>query len=294
MTASAGFHEGELSVQQRAGVRNLAGRLSGMLEPPDLTGGARWFLGDRDLAVLTARDRDGRLWTSPLPGTPGFLDAHDVDDATLHVHAMPAPGDPLALLPPGQPVGMLAIDFATRRRMRVNGTLATVDDSGFQVAVDQAYGNCPQYIHRRRLRHSAAPVSTDAPATRWHDSLDADLIRLIEGTDTFFLGTVHPTRGADASHRGGPPGFVRVQGTDLWWPDYPGNNMFNSLGNLAVDDTAALLFLDFATGATLQLSGTAALEWTAPGAPGDDDGTGRRVRFTPRHILTGTAPLRAN
>ena len=90
---------------------------------------------------------------------------------------------------------------------------------------------------------------------------------------------MHPTRGADASHRGGASGFVRVDGADLWWPDYAGNNMFTSMGNIAANPDAALLFVDFATGATLHLSGTATLEWIAPGDPGDDGDTGRRVRF---------------
>jgi len=69
--------------------------------------------------------------------------------------------------------------------------------------------------------------------------------------------------------------------------------MFNSLGNLAVDDTAALLFIDFATGRTLHLSGTAAVDWTDRGTPGDDGRTGRRVRFTPRLVAAGHTALHA-
>ena len=53
--------------------------------------------------------------------------------------------------------------------------------------------------------------------------------------------------------------------------------MFNSLGNLAVDDTAALLFVDFESGDALHLSGRAVVEWTTPGTPCDDGRTGRRV-----------------
>jgi predicted pyridoxine 5'-phosphate oxidase superfamily flavin-nucleotide-binding protein len=111
-----------------------------------------------------------------------------------------------------------------------------------------------------------------------------DRTRLIAEADTFFLGTIHPERGADASHRGGPPGFVHVVDDGLWWPDFPGNNMFNSLGNLAVDPTAALLFIDYATGATLHMSGAAATVW----------GAERRVRFAPARSVDGRRPtLRA-
>ena len=123
------------------------------------------------------------------------------------------------------------------------------------------------------------------------DRLNAEAIAQIRAADTFFLGTTHPTRGADASHRGGHSGFVRVEDDQtLWWPDYQGNNMFNSLGNLAVDTIAALLFIDFTTGRTLHLTGRAVLETTAPGTAGDDGRTGRRVRFQLDTMTIG-APL---
>ncbi len=71
--------------------------------------------------------------------------------------------------------------------------------------------------------------------------------------------------------------------------------MFNSMGNIAANPETALLFVDFATGATLQLSGLATLEWTTPGAPGDDGNTGRRVRFHPTHTANaGRLPIRGN
>jgi predicted pyridoxine 5'-phosphate oxidase superfamily flavin-nucleotide-binding protein len=271
MAAQSGFHEGELAVQDRAGVRAQAARLGdAMLAAPELTGGMSTFLAKRDFAVLTARDADGRLWTSPLFAARGFLQAGDRE---LRVHARPGPGDPLHPLAAGQPVGMLAIEFATRRRVRINGLLTDVDGEGLRLSVDQAYGNCPKYIHPRRLEHVDHPAR---PAER-SSALGPEQERLITNADTFFLGTIHPTRGADASHRGGPPGFVRVDGDMLWWPDYPGNNMFNSFGNLAVDPSAALLFIDFDTGTTLHMSGKATVEWVTPSDL--DGGTGRRVRL---------------
>ena len=95
-------------------------------------------------------------------------------------------------------------------------------------------------------------MNSPAPPIERAAALSPKHAQLIANADTFFLGTIHPSRGADASHRGGPPGFVRVDGNRLWWPDYPGNNMFNSFGNLAVDPSAALLFIDFDTGTALQ------------------------------------------
>lgn len=286
MNAVVGFHEGELEVQLRAGVRNEAARLAGMLDPTDLGSGASRFLSERELAVLAARDHDGQLWISPLVGAAGFLEGHRSD---LAVGAAPTAPDPLAGLHAGQPVGVVAIDFATRRRMRINGTLNAADPHSLRIDVEQAYGNCPQYIHRRQLRPAPAPDNTDSNAdTQPRTTLDAQQQALVQRADTFFLGTSHPTRGADASHRGGLPGFVTVDGSSLCWPDYPGNNMFNSLGNLAVDDTAALLFIDFATGSTLHLSGTASIDWAQPN-PDDAFDTGRRVRFTIERVVNGAA-----
>src|SRR5205085_889522 len=109
-----------------------------MMAVPDLRGGISGFLADRDFAVITARDHDGRLWISPLVAPRGFLEA---GDRTLRIHATPRRGDPLARLAPGQPVGMLAIEFATRRRVRVNGSLTSMGADGLEVSVYQAFGN---------------------------------------------------------------------------------------------------------------------------------------------------------
>ena len=282
--AGEGFHEAELAVQTRAGVRAQAARLGGtMLAVPDLNGGISGFLAEREFAVLTARDADGRLWISPLIASAGFLEARD---RGLTIHAAPACGDALNGLAEGQAVGLLAIEFATRRRVRVNGTLTDTGTDELQIVVDQAFGNCPKYIQQRRLVHTELGEPATERLVRTATLGDED-VALIARADTFFFGTVHPTRGADASHRGGSPGFVRVAGGRLWWPDYPGNNMFNSLGNLEVDKTAALLFVDFESGTSLQLSGTADVEWITPGVPGDDGGTGRRVRFTMESAASG-------
>lgn len=289
-TITRGFHPGELAVQRRAGVGSDAARLEGMLAPAHMSGGAAKFLAQREFAVLTGRDRTGRLWSSPLLGPEGFLDA---GATTLDVHATPAEGDPLHDLPIGQPVGLIAVEFAIRRRFRVNGTLAAAGRQGLSIAAEQAFGNCPAYIQQRDLviaGDSPRPAGDPVQA----DTLSAEDKHVITSADTFFLGTAHPARGSDTSHKGGLPGFVRVDGPDLWWPDYAGNNMFNSLGNVAINPEAALLFIDFTTGGTVHLSGTAELEWTEIGAPGDDDGTGRRVRFHPERVVsTGGLPVHA-
>ncbi len=282
--ADEGFHAGELAVQHQAGVAAEAARLVRMLEPAELDGGIARFLSDRTFAALTGRDRAGRLWVTPLTGRPGFLGVTSA--TTLQVSTTLPADDPLHGLPPDQPVGMVVVEFAARRRVRINGTLIQAGPERLVIAVEQTYGNCPQYIQQRILAPER-PSQAEAGCARHGSALSSEDIELIRGADTFFLGTTHPGRGSDASHRGGPPGFVRVDGGQLWWPDYPGNNMFNSFGNLAIDPETALLFLDFTTGRTLQLNGTAEIEWGEPGRPGDDGHTGRRVRFTLRRLVAG-------
>lgn len=285
--AATGFHEGELAVQRRAGVEAQAGRLENMLDSSGLSEGAARFLALQRFATLTGRDHDGVLWASPLAAPPGFLRG---DEGVLHVSACPRKGDPLHEIQAGQQVGLIAVDFATRRRLRVNGELVGADRAGMTVRVDQSYGNCPKYIHRHGIDVAGLAASPSKPPGR-ATLLGPSDRAMIATSDTFFLGTSHPTRGSDASHRGGPPGFVRVNSPDrLWWPDFPGNNVFNSYGNLAVDDEAALLFLDFETGATLHISGTAHVRWTTPGAAGDDGAVGRNVAFSVGAVTAVAGP----
>lgn len=288
METDIGFHPGELAVQRQAGVRHEAARLSRMLEPMELSGGVARFLAERSFLALVARDAAGRLWTSPIGGPPGLLEVRSGHE--LAVHAGIRAGDPLSGIVAGQKVGTTSVDFARQRRVRINGLLTTATGDLLVVDVEQAYGNCPQFIQPRLLTPDAGPPPAAEDARRG-TTLSVDDIALIRSADTFFLGTAHPERGADASHRGGPPGFVRVDERGLWWPDYPGNNMFNSLGNLAVSPEAALLFLDFTTGGTLHLSGFAQVEWGEPGRPGDDGHSGRIVRFTPEHLVAATHRL---
>lgn len=280
--AAVGFHDGELAVQARAGVATRATQLAAMVGQSELRPATAEFLAAARLAVLTARDCDGRLWISSLQRPAGFLSAASPTTLNIDFHLPTA--DPLHALPANQPAGLVVIDLAARRRIRVNGVLTRAAAVGLTIEVDQAYGNCPKYIHSRRLDDPSGQSMPDRTLVFAGTALRPQDRRLIESADTFFLGTTHPASGNDASHRGGPAGFVRVDHDDLYWPDYPGNNLFNSLGNLAVDPTAALVFVEFSTGTTLQLSGTASIGWHDDSSRGDS-GTGRGVTFTPQRVV---------
>lgn len=101
------------------------------------------------------------------------------------------------------------------------------------------------------------------PAATRSESLagiDAPARAAIEAADTFFVASASEA-GMDISHRGGRPGFVRVDGDVLTIPDFAGNRYFNTLGNFVLNPRAALLFPDFATGGVLHLTGNVEIVW---------------------------------
>jgi hypothetical protein len=252
------YHAGEIDVQRRAGVREDAERV-GRIVSPTLTGAAVRLMADHRLAVAATLDEDSRAWASLLTGPPGFL--CPVDERLMLIERLPRPSDPLARnLEARSELGLLAIDLGTRRRMRFNGRALLDPERGIFLAVEQVYGNCPKYIQARRLDLDDAGLGA-APPER--SSVMSDRHRaLVAASDTLFIASFHPEGGPDASHRGGAPGFVSLlDERTLVFPDYPGNNMFNTLGNLAAQPRAGLLFLDFQTSDTLQLTGRASLDW---------------------------------
>lgn len=246
------YHEGELEVQQRAGTRELSdrvGRIIGDAVPP----AAAAFLRERPFVIVATVSGD--VSASLLAGPPGFAGA--VSDHLVRLDPNAGHFDRVvADLAVNSDIGLLAIDPATRRRMRVNGR-AAIHGHTIEIVTREVYSNCPQYIRVRE----ALPTFDFVRASRTM-SLDDAQRAWIETADTFFIASAHPRTGADASHRGGPAGFVRVESPHrLWFPDYSGNNMFNTLGNLAVNPQVALLFVDFASGRTLQVRGDAKIRW---------------------------------
>jgi hypothetical protein len=140
------------------------------------------------------------------------------------------------------------------------------------------FGNCQKYIQRRVFEDDAIE-QTGLPVLHAGEALAAEQRAWVEGADMFFIATAHPERGADVSHRGGFPGFVQATGpTTIVFPDYAGNNMFQTLGNISTQPEAGLLFVDFEAGRTLHLTGRAEVLWDEAARPYAPD-TGRAVRF---------------
>lgn len=265
------FHEGEQRVQERVGVRDRIERMGRNIVRDFMPPEHREFFEDLPFLVLGSADATGALWASLLPGEPGFIQAPS--PRRLQILAQPLPGDPLAAnLLVGGALGLLGIELATRRRNRANGRIARLAPGAFELAIDQSFGNCKQYI-QPRSGVFAAPGARALPTPERAD-LSAEALRILARTDTSFIATSSRDakrggpEGVDVSHRGGPPGFIHAERLDgatrLTLPDYYGNFMFNSFGNLEVNPHAGLLALDFESGALLSVTGTARVIWDDP------------------------------
>ena len=281
------FHSGELTVQSRLGVREQADDLTGMIRAT-IPAAVAEFLAQHAFAILSATDEDGNVWASPIAGPAGILSAPDPGTVGIHLDRLDPPLAPE--LVHGEFAGLLVIDFDRRLRIRINGTLTRTPEA-LLLRVVEFYGNCTKYIQRRSPRPECPP-SVKGNAAKGSAALTEAQRAWIARSDTFFIATQHAHNGADASHRGGRPGFVTSPDAHtLVWPDYRGNNLFNTLGNLEVDPRAGLLFLDFDSGSSLQLTGKATLQISTPttAAP-----IGRSIRFEISSVceLASAASLR--
>lgn len=271
------FHAGERALQQRAGMRERLARVEHNLIRSFMPDQHREFFAQLPFLIVGSVDPEGWPRTSIVVGEPGFIASPDPQ--TLRVRAHMGFGDALAQrLVAGAPIGLLGLQFETRRRNRANGFVVANSAGELVVHVTQSFGNCPKYIHTR-VPHFVAPASSFSNAQDVHSHgalLPLAASALIERADTFFIATgtrneagAHdPMHTLDVSHRGGNPGFVRVTRqaghSVLTWPDYAGNNFFNTLGNLSRDPRASLLFLDFERGDWLCLSGEVDVLWDGP------------------------------
>ena len=108
----------------------------------------------------------------------------------------------------------------------------------------------------------------------------------IESLDFFFLATADAQGRPDCSFKGGAPGFVRVVRPDLLvWPDYDGNGMFKSLGNIASNPNVGLLFIRMGEAPKrLRCNGTAKVVFDDP-LMAEFPGAQALVRFTPADVF---------
>ena len=262
MSTAIAWHRGELALQRRAGVDPARSAAVLAFTRDFLTPQHRDFYPRLPFVVVGAVDETGAPWATLLEGRPGFLQVPDPHH--LRIAATPVAGDPAgAGLRAGEAVGLLGIELETRRRNRINGRLEATDAGSLTVAVAQAFGNCPQYIHTRDLVHVETPAAAPAEELATLDDAARDAIRRAA---TCFVASYADEGGrhVDVSHRGGRPGFIAVDGDVLTLPDFAGNQFFNTLGNLFANPRAGLVFPDFASGDVLQVTGSTEIVFDGP------------------------------
>jgi predicted pyridoxine 5'-phosphate oxidase superfamily flavin-nucleotide-binding protein len=289
------YHSGERAIQEMTGERDKA-ILNGRNIADALSPRASGFLERQQMYALGWRSPVGDVWASVLAGRQGFAHAKDAgatlalrldDDADI-LSASP----PFAALNIGDPLGVLFLDPSTRRRLRINGRVADLDEQSLAIAIDQAYPNCAKYIQQRTLAPAPSSNKIVPREIETGDTLTPALRSWIGTADTLFVASAHPDGAVDCSHRGGAPGFVRLHGDVLRIPDYPGNSMFNTFGNFELNPCAGLAFLDFAASRQLKLTGHVSLDLNAGKVDGDardTGGTGRWWTFKPTKWIV--APL---
>ncbi|SEV87294.1 pyridoxamine 5'-phosphate oxidase family protein [Luteibacter sp. 329MFSha] len=289
VTASP-WHEGELTLQRSVGVEER-------MKIPGQRQMARDFMPDQHrefyaqlpFVVLGAVDPKGDVWATLRAGPEGFM--HSPDPRSLVFDLPREPRDPAdAGMEDGDGIGMLGIELHTRRRNRLNGNVERKGDSGFRIVPTQSYGNCPQYIQLRQYRFDAAPPGDVTESS----GLDEKALRMIRAADSFYVASYVVRDGArqvDASHRGGKPGFVHVDDDGvLTIPDFSGNLFFNTLGNFLLNPRAGMVFVDFATGDLLQMTGSAEVILDAPEIAAFV-GAERLWRFRPERVIHRPAGL---
>ena len=294
------FHPAELALQERFGRRKMLEAGARRNVRDHLIPQHRDFFQQLPFLLVGSIDASGQPWASIVAGKPGF--ATSPDPLHLHIGVLPHSGDPLARnLFNGAPIALLGIELPTRRRNRLNGTVTAVDAGGWTVGVVQSFGNCPQYIQSRELRFVEPSAASAAhPGSGSQRLLAADQA-LIANADTFFIASANlheadgESYGADVSHRGGRPGFVRIDDDrTLTVPDFIGNFFFNTIGNLQVNPRAGLLFPDFSTGDVLMVRTRTNVIWDGPQVHAFE-GAQRLLRFEIDEAIrfNGVLPFRS-
>ena len=292
------LHDGEHELQARTGRSERMEMLSRKMIRSYMPEQHREFFSQRPFMVVGSVDHNGAPWASIIYGKPGFVTSPN--DRRLVFNAAPIDGDPLAdNLKNSSPIGLLGIEPDTRRRNRMNGTSKRLEDGHFAVNVSQSFGNCPKYIQGRTPQFRRNPSVHITLESQRFKTLDNAAVAHITQSDTFFVASHNhrddetDTGGADVSHRGGRPGFVKVDGDVLTIPDFVGNYVFNTFGNFMVNPRAGLIFVDYESGDHLMMTGHVELLWEPTPEIEAFDGAQRAWRFTLEHgvLIRSVSPL---
>lgn len=226
----------------------------------------KYLLSSLPFIVISSLSPSGQVWVSPIFGKR--FATTDKNRLMLFTQGLPKT-DVLRENVAGEgkhPVGVVAMDPVARRRWRTNGLV--VEDGNLsallQVDVKESFPNCPKYIQQRDVTEETRDLEPLRRGATYEqdDKLSEKDKMLIGISDALFLGSIYEKKGMDANHRGGRRGFVRVVGdNEIFWPEYRGNGMFQTIGNMEMDDRIGVTFIAFETGEVLQLTGRGHVDW---------------------------------
>lgn len=255
------FHNGEKAVQKLAGQEQMA-QMVGRMIGNTIPFGADHFIEQQVTAFVASTDKKQQVWMSVLVGDLGFINVPSTTQVTFDKSKVRSTPNDIVYenMQENAELGLLFIDHSTRKRYRTNGKLSN-DTPIIEVDIQEAYGNCPKYIQASDLSLPDQSKRIDSKELKG-EKLRKEDIDWISKADTFYVATRALSGKTDASHRGGNPGFIEViDNATLRIPDYPGNALFNTLGNLHENPNTGILFVDFEKGETLQLTGKAKLQF---------------------------------
>ncbi|KAF2210937.1 hypothetical protein CERZMDRAFT_44354 [Cercospora zeae-maydis SCOH1-5] len=275
------WHHGEAEMQRKLQVRGLDNPTVPQLSPQLAN-----HLQIAPTISLGTIDTDGRPWTTLLGGEKplsqplgnGIIGIKSAvtgkhDPVVELLVGRNATGEVVREEGKGRMISGLTIDLNTRKRVKlygrmIAGALSTRDDevTGQQESVaemqvvlkiEQSLGNCPKYLNSRRIEPAIANPELLSDSAQ----LPPRALELLSRADLFFVSSANKDEDMDTNHRGGPAGFLRVEsneasGAILCWPEYSGNRLYQTLGNLAVYPHAGICVPDFDTGDCLYGTGT--------------------------------------
>ena len=292
-TETSPWNEGELLLQRSVGaVEQMVKAGKMQMSRNWLPDQHREFYAQLPFVVLGSVDPQGNPWATLRAGQLGFVQSPDPRRLILDLPREPA--DPADVgMEDGDGIAMLGIELHTRRRNRLNGFVRRDDHTGFEIDPTQTYGHCPRYIQLRRYVFDDTPPGELSRS----DTLNSHDIAMITAADSFYVASYvvrDEKHQVDVSHRGGKPGFVRVDEYGvLTVPEFNGNLFFNTLGNMLLNPRAGLVFVDMRRGDLLQLTGRAEVILDSPETQAFT-GAERLWRFFPERVIRrpGGLPLR--
>ncbi|MBI3595684.1 MAG: pyridoxamine 5'-phosphate oxidase family protein [Nitrospirae bacterium] len=237
------YHEGQIAVQQEAKTTQIVERLAHWVGP------IAEFAQIADLFLFAIPDLDKTLQFTVLSGKPPLMATRGGSDIRLQFPSARAPRITAPTV-----CGGLAIHLGQARRVRTNGRLIPVAD-GVELEAQETFTLCRKYMAPSLALDDKPHLGPVARESLAFD--DPWLAGLLSRAETSFLASISPEGGPDVAHRGGPPGFIKLDATArrLTWIEYVGDGIFKSAGNIRATGGLTLLVPDHDGGDGVELIG---------------------------------------